>query len=114
LDGHHRHGSITFLTTNCPKILDRALVRDGRVDHIYKFGQCSEDQFIRYFENFFGSGSYQGAYQASFGHSHQTSFDPTRLSPAECLSMCRKHFDDPEGALKAFETFDPEARYRFE
>ena len=34
-------GRILIMTTNKPEILDKALIRPGRVDHIVEFGKCS-------------------------------------------------------------------------
>lgn len=47
LDGNFsaNNGLITFITANHPEQLDKALVRQGRIDKVVHFGEMSKDQF---------------------------------------------------------------------
>lgn len=45
------HGLITFLTANHPEKLDRALIRPGRVDHIFKFDFPTKTQIEEAFRD---------------------------------------------------------------
>ncbi len=53
LDGVAAHeGSVVFLTTNHPQLLDEAAIRSGRVDFRLELGPCDRDQLERMFLKF--------------------------------------------------------------
>ena len=53
LDGVASHeGSVIFLTTNKPELLDEAAVRSGRVDFKMELSLCDEDQVRRMYLKF--------------------------------------------------------------
>jgi chaperone BCS1 len=54
LDGVAAHeGSVVFLTTNHPQLIDEAAIRSGRVDFRMELGPCDRDQLERMFRKFF-------------------------------------------------------------
>ena len=54
LDGVAAHeGSVVFLTTNHPQLIDDAAIRSGRVDFRLELGLCDRDQLQRMFRKFF-------------------------------------------------------------
>ena len=54
LDGVAAHeGSVVFLTTNHPQLIDEAAIRSGRVDFRMELGLCDRDQLQRMFRKFF-------------------------------------------------------------
>ena len=54
LDGVAAHeGSVVFLTTNHPQLIDDAAIRSGRVDFRMELGLCDRDQLARMFLKFF-------------------------------------------------------------
>ncbi|XWV25797.1 AAA family ATPase [Tupanvirus soda lake] len=53
LDGYnYLNNCIVILTSNHPELLDPAVTRPGRVDHIINFGLCDEYQFKNIFKYF--------------------------------------------------------------
>jgi chaperone BCS1 len=53
LDGVAAHeGSVVFLTTNHPHLIDEAAIRSGRVDFRLELGLCDRDQLARMFRKF--------------------------------------------------------------
>jgi len=58
LDGVAAHeGSVVFLTTNHPQLIDEAAIRSGRVDFRMELGLCDRDQLQRMFRKFFDDGA---------------------------------------------------------
>ena len=54
LDGVAAHeGSVVFLTTNHPQLIDEAAIRSGRVDFRLELGLCDRGQLARMFRKFF-------------------------------------------------------------
>jgi chaperone BCS1 len=54
LDGVAAHeGSVVFLTTNHPQLIDEAAIRSGRVDFRLELGPCDRSQLERMFLKFF-------------------------------------------------------------
>jgi chaperone BCS1 len=54
LDGVAAHeGSVVFLTTNHPQLIDEAAIRSGRVDFRLELGLCDRDQLARMCAKFF-------------------------------------------------------------
>lgn len=55
LDGYnYLNNCIVIMTTNNPDILDEALIRPGRMDHVINFGMCNEYQFDNMFKYYTG------------------------------------------------------------
>ena len=62
LDGVAAHeGSVVFLTTNHPQLIDEAAIRSGRVDFRLELGLCDRDQLERMFRKFFDDPGRGGA-----------------------------------------------------
>ena len=58
LDGVAAHeGSVVFLTTNHPHLIDEAAIRSGRVDFRMELGLCDSSQLERMFLKFFDDAS---------------------------------------------------------
>jgi chaperone BCS1 len=76
LDGVAAHeGSVVFLTTNHPQLIDEAAIRSGRVDFRMELGLCDRDQLARMFRKFFDD----EAAAAQFADA----VSPDRWSPAQ-------------------------------
>ena len=80
------HGLFTVLTTNTPEILDRAVVRPGRVDLVEHLGLADSDQVSRLLARWYGR-----AVEVPAGVGG--------VSPAQVVEACKRHDDDPAGAL---------------
>jgi hypothetical protein len=79
-------GLITFLTSNRAQTLDPALIRPGRIDAIEHIGYVTAEQSDRLFTHF-----YSRPPRAPIAI-HST------MTPADILSVCKRHLDDPEAA----------------
>ena len=76
LDGVAAHeGSVVFLTTNHPQLIDEAAIRSGRVAFRMELGLCDRDHLARMFRKFFDD----EAAAAQFADS----VAPDRWSPAQ-------------------------------
>jgi chaperone BCS1 len=76
LDGVAAHeGSVVFLTTNHPELIDGAAIRSGRVDFRMELGLCDRDQLERMFLKFFAD---PGA-----ARRFADAVEPDRWSPAQ-------------------------------
>ena len=76
LDGVAAHeGSVVFLTTNHPELIDEAAIRSGRVDFRMELGPCDRDQLVRMFRKFFDDAAAAQRFADAAG--------PQRWSPAQ-------------------------------
>jgi chaperone BCS1 len=76
LDGVAAHeGSVVFLTTNHPELIDEAAIRSGRVDFRLELGLCDASQLERMFLKFFDDASAAARFAATVA--------PDRWSPAQ-------------------------------
>ena len=79
------HGRIMIVTTNHPEVLDKALIRSGRIDMNFDFSLCNTSQIRGLFSNFFER------YPPD-----NTEFLDGVCSPASVTSILLEHKDDPE------------------
>lgn len=76
------HGLLTVLTTNNPAMLDKAVVRAGRIDLVEHFTAADDDQVSRLLTRWYGQ---------------PVLTDIAGMSPAEVVEVCKRH-DDPAAA----------------
>jgi len=94
LDGVATHeGSVVFLTTNHPDMIDEAAIRSGRVDFRLELGLCDRSQLERMFRKFFDDPSAAARFADTVV--------PHRWSPAEVQERLLK----AAGVEEAFELF---------
>lgn len=83
LDGVAAHeGSVIFLTTNHPELIDEAATRSGRVDRHMELGLCDRDQLARMFRKFFEDEDAAARFAETAG--------PQRWSPAQVQEQLLK------------------------
>jgi len=90
LDGVAAHeGSVVFLTTNHPQLIDEAAIRSGRVDFRMELGLCDRDQLSRMFRKFFDDPAAAERFADAVA--------PDRWSPAQVQERLLKAADADEG-----------------
>jgi chaperone BCS1 len=96
LDGVAAHeGSVVFLTTNHPQLIDEAAIRSGRVDFRLELGLCDRDQLKRMFLKFIDD--------AGAAERFADAVDVERWSPAQVQERLLKAADIDE-AIALFAT----------
>jgi chaperone BCS1 len=102
LDGVASHeGSVVFLTTNHPELIDEAAIRSGRVDFRMELGLCDAGQLERMFLKFFDD----TAAAARFA----TDVAPNRWAPAQVQEVLLKARSVDEALRQFRETGRPGA-----
>lgn len=95
LDGVASHeGSVIFMTTNHPELIDEAVIRSGRVDFRLELSRCDRHQLREMFLKFFDDAPAADAFASAL--------EPGRWSPAEVQERLLK-VDDARDALKHFQ-----------
>jgi chaperone BCS1 len=95
LDGVAAHeGSVVFLTTNHPQLIDEAAIRSGRVDFRLELGLCDRGQLERMYLKFIDDPSGAARFADTVA--------PDRWSPAQVQERLLKA-GSPEEALALFE-----------
>ena len=84
------YGRILIITTNYIDVLDKALIRPGRVDIKIKFTKCTTKMYYDIIENFFDTRLTPGI-----------PFIDLEYSPAECLEICSMYNDSIDDAIKS-------------
>lgn len=111
IDGvHNNHGMILVMTTNYPERLDKALIRDGRVDERVFFDYCDYKQIHLMFKNFYNGNSVSLETIKS-----KINLEEYTIAPCNVENSMRRYYSDQMAALddimkcmmgKTFEKFE--------
>ena len=93
-------GRIVVMTSNHPEVLDKALIRPGRIDVAVKFGYASRDLIME---------MYRGYYDREFPISFSNLLPDNCLTPAEIGQILFRHFDANGDIEKVIEDFSSTA-----
>jgi AAA+ superfamily predicted ATPase len=89
------HGRILIMTTNHPEVLDRALIRPGRIDSKYLFDNCDKQQIKEMYQVYFNKPA----------HPEHVELIQDRLySPAHIASVFLRYRNYPDHALLNLDT----------
>ncbi len=83
------HGQIMIVTTNNPGVLDEALIRPGRIDRKFHFGNCDKSQIVGLFYNFFER------YPVNYD---KVDFPADKVPPCSVTSVLLQYKKDPDEA----------------
>ena len=89
-------GRIIIMTSNYPEVLDKALIRPGRIDVKEYFGRCDYFQICQLFKTFYDlSGTdFEDKYPSL------KDIQEDKYSPAEITGIFLKHRKDPQKSLE--------------
>lgn len=96
------HGRIMFLTSNDPKVLDKALIRPGRVDI---------KEFFSYSDKFQLNEMYKKFYKEDIPEEDLEDIEIDKVSPAELTEVFRVNKYDRQKAIKQLKEFDRDKIY---
>nr|AEX63142.1 putative AAA family ATPase [Moumouvirus Monve] len=106
LDGlHSNDGRILFMTTNKPEILDKAIIRPGRIDQKICFDYCTRSQ-IR--------DIYQMIFKREVNIDIFDGIPELVYSPAQVISLFANHKNDPKYVLDNLNLIDDVYNVSFE
>lgn len=95
IDGvHNNHGMILVMTTNYPERLDKALIRDGRVDERVFFDYCDYKQIHLMFKNFYNGNSVSLETIKS-----KINLEEYTIAPCNVENSMRRYYSDQMAAL---------------
>jgi hypothetical protein len=87
-------GRIIIMTTNFPKLLDKALIRPGRIDLICEFTKCTNEMIIEFIESF---------HDIKLNANEKNKImllEPYKYTPAEMTKILFENFDSSEKAIE--------------
>jgi hypothetical protein len=87
-------GRIIIMTTNFPKLLDKALIRPGRIDLICEFTKCTNEMIIEFIESF---------HDIKLNANEKMKImmlEPYKYTPAEMTKILFENFDSSEKAIE--------------
>ncbi|BCS83369.1 AAA family ATPase [Cotonvirus japonicus] len=95
LDGlHSNHGRIMFVTTNKPEVLDKAILRPGRIDLKIPFEYCTKQQI---------HDIYEMIYRTEIDINVFNDIDENVYSPAQVIAFFANHKNNPEYVIENFD-----------
>lgn len=95
IDGiFNNDGRIMIMTSNHPEVLDRALIRSGRVDRKIKFDYCTKEQIQH---------MYKMMFKKEVELEELNHINDYKYSPADIVSLFVRYKSDPLMALKDIE-----------
>lgn len=113
IDGvQNNHGLILIMTTNNPRILDKALTRDGRVDERICFNFVDHEQIHSMFKNF-----YKDECPTLLEIKNKIDLISNKLTPANVENTMIKNYNNSKKALEQLSNiknaFDEFKEYEF-
>lgn len=90
-------GRILVMTTNHPEVLDKALIRAGRIDRKFLFDYCNKSQIKELFQMFF---------DRSCTDDYINNIKDRKYSPAHITSVFLRFRDDPYESFYHFDDDD--------
>jgi len=87
-------GRIIIMTSNYPKLLDKALIRPGRIDLICEFKRCDSDMIVEFIEKFYD------VLLSEVEIEHMNQMTHGRLTPAEVTKIMFENFNDYKNAIE--------------
>lgn len=98
IDGiFNNYGRILIMTTNHPEILDKALIRPGRIDKKIIFDNCDSKQISNMYKTFFNMET---------DPCQLKTIEEYKYSPAYITKLFLHYRDDPSNALLGIENFN--------
>jgi hypothetical protein len=99
-------GRMVIMTSNRPEILDKALIRPGRIDVSVKFGYAKKELIVEMFESFFGG---------EFPKEFEFQLPDEKLTAAEVGKVLFRNFKNPHPEIIIHDLleYSLEAREKF-